>query len=663
MEKLKSVYQRYLHNTFGFCLVWALFLNLFMETLARKGVSIFGGLQFMIESPLVFSYNAMLIFATLSIGVLFRRRVFVISMVTAVWLSIAIANGIILTQRMTPFTVKDLSAITDGATLITNYLNKIQIILIAVALILAVIGIVVLFIKGPKKSEKVDYRKSVTGVLLVSVITAAASFGAIQTGIVSTFFGNLAYAYRDYGIPYCFASTWVNTGIKKPVLYSEARVKEIFPKSEYDSKGNMSLKDTNDAQEHPNIIYIQLESFVDPLRFKNIKCSQDPIPYFRQLMETCSSGDLTVPACGAGTANTEFETLTGISARFFGPGEYPYKSALSDRTMESTAYVLKSMGYKTHAIHNHRAVFYNRNIVFKNLGFDTFTSLEYMSDVPKTPKNWAKDEILTGAIMDAMNSTEGKDYIHTISVQGHGKYPPEQIMKNPAIQVTEAPNEEMKWKYEYFVNQMYEMDKFVKELTDKLSTFDEPVVLVMFGDHIPALDITEDTYDAKDLYTTEYVIWSNRPMTKVDKPLNAYELSAEVFSRLGIRKGTVFRYEQIADKASKDYLENLKVLGYDMIYGKRYIYGEKNPFEPGKMTMGVKPIRIKEVVAAGGKYYIKGENFTEYSKVTLKGKPLKTIYLGSNLLGLQEEVNPADVNKMKVSQIDKNSKEIISTTE
>lgn len=85
-------------------------------------------------------------------------------------------------------------------------------------------------------------------------------------------------------------------------------------------------------------------------------------------------------------------------------------------------------------IHNHRALFYNRNEVFANIGYDTFTSLEYMSDVAKTPKNWAKDGLLTEQIMETLESTEAQhDYIYTISVQGHGKYPTEQVIKNPRL--------------------------------------------------------------------------------------------------------------------------------------------------------------------------------------------------------------------------------------
>ena len=81
------------------------------------------------------------------------------------------------------------------------------------------------------------------------------------------------------------------------------------------------------------------------------------------------------------------------------------------------------------------------------------------------------------------------------------------------------------------------------------------------------------------------------------------------------------------------------------------------------MKMGVKDIKIEEVVKIGDKYYIKGQNFTEYSKITLDGETLKTIYLGENILGLLEDVDPDDAKNMKVSQIEKKGNEILSTTE
>ena len=655
--------RKFYKNSFVYAAVWALLLNLLIETLGRfPTAGIFGGLTFMVHSPLVFLYNALILYATLVLASLSKRRVFFFTIISIFWLGIGIINGVILTQRMTPFTVKDLSNLNDGLTIVTNYLSNYEIIGAIAAGLIAVGLLVLLFIKGPKKKDGVKRKRNLVAVLLVIAFTFLSSSFVIRAGIVQTFFGNLAYAYRDYGVVYCFVNTWLNTGISKPDGYSKEEILSIFDKKELGDDNAMLLTQKDEDEEHPNILFLQLESFIDPMTIQSITLSQDPCPNFRRLMQTYSSGELTVPACGAGTANVEFEVLTGLSVKFFGPGEYPYKAVLKEKTGESLAYDLDSLGYTSHAIHNHRAVFYNRNSVFANMGFDTFTSVEYMKNVEKTPKNWAKDDVLTECITDALDSTDGRDMIYTISVQGHGKYPPEQVLQNPVIEVTAAPSEELKWKYEYYVNQIYEMDQFIKELTDTLAKREEPTVLVMYGDHIPALDMTEDDLESGNLYGTQYLIWNNIGLKKDDENLHAYQLAAHVMEMLDMQVGTIFTYQQ-NHKNSETYLADLKALGYDMLYGKYYIYGGTNPFKPTNLKMGVNDITIDEIVKIGDKYYIKGRNFTQYSKVTLDGKELKTIYLGENVLGLLEDVDPDDADKMKVSQIENKSGEILSTTE
>ncbi len=353
--------------------------------------------------------------------------------------------------------------------------------------------------------------------------------------------------------------------------------------------------------------------------------------------------------------------LTGMSVKFFGPGEYPYKSILTEATCESIPYDLKSIGYGTHAVHNHRAVFYGRNKVFANLGFDTFTSVEYMNHVVRTPKNWEKDFVLTDQVMDALQSTKQEDFIYTCSVQGHGKYPTEQVIKDPEIVVTKAPTTELKWQYEYYANQIHEMDQFIGELTERLKKYDEKVVLVIYGDHLPALEMTEDEMKTGSLFKTQYVIWSNFPMQKVDKDMYSYQVGADVLDRLGLHMGVMNKYHQ-DHMDSQTYKADMRKLEYDMLYGKKYIFNGENPYKKVDMKMGVKPIKITNIVRIGDKLYIKGENFTEYSKISLDGKILKTIFLGSSILGLQEDVDLNAVNRMKVSQVEKN-KEILSTTE
>ena len=661
MNKLRGFYNRFLKNYIVLMIIIAAGLYLVIETLARH--SLIDSAMFFVQHPLVTICNVMLIFALLSLSMLFRKRVFALCLLSMVWLILGIINGIILSNRMTPFTVKDLSSLGDGLTILTNYFNTKTIILAVAAAVAIILSIILLYRKTPKLKEKVRYRKASVAIVLIFALTFGAVQVGMKAGVLDTFFGNLAYGYRDNGVPYSFLVTWVKTGIDKPADYSEEKITGIFRNGELGDDGIYTPGDDDEINPEgkPNIIFLQLESFIDPTLVEGLEFSKDPVPNYRKLMKEYSSGYLTVPSVGAGTANVEFEVMTGISAKFFGPGEYPYKGILKEVTCETTPYDLKQLGYSSHAIHNHRGAFYGRNKVFANMGFDTFTCLEYMNNVMKTPKNWAKDGILTEQILDALNSTDGRDYIYTISVQGHGRYPDEEVLENPVITVTDAASEEEKWGYEYYANQVYEMDLFVKELTDTLENYDEDVILIMYGDHLPALDMTEDRMKNGSLYQTEYIIWDNFGMEKKDMDLYAYNITAEVLDRLDISAGMMTKYHQNY-KDNKTYRSDLKALAYDMLYGEQYIYGGENPFEPTDLKMGVKDIKINEVVQIGEDYYIKGENFTEFSKISLDGDILKTVYLGPTILALKEEVEPEDVSRMKVSQVEKN-KEILSTTE
>ncbi len=657
MNSMKTYFEKYLHNSIALCVVLALSINFIIESVSRR--SVFACLDYLTGSPMTFLYNTFIIFFTFSIAYLVKRRIFVYVMVSFFWLATGITNGIILSYRITPFTVTDLSLLPSVMSIIPNYLNTVQIVLAAAAGLLLVVALVLVFIFMPKHKQKIDYKKSVVGVLILGLSMYGLTNLAISQNWVSIYFGNLNYAYRDYGFPYCFTNTWLNTGISSPGGYSEDKILGIFTEDELKSLTVVQANGNEDRK--PNVIMLQLESFFDPTLMENLQFSEDPVPNFRKLKENYSSGFLTVPSIGAGTANTEFEVMSGMRVRFFGPGEYPYKSVLKDKTCETIAYNLKRLGYGTHAIHNHRGAFYGRNKVFPNLGFDTFTSLEYMNSVSKTPKNWAKDGVLIEEILAALSSTESEDLVYTISVQGHGQYPTTKMIENPEVTASGITVEEDAYAFEYYLQQVHEMDEFLDELTSALKKHGEPTVLVMFGDHLPGLNISDADLVNKNIYETEYVIWDNIGLEERDKDLYAYQLSAEVLDQIGIHEGVMTKYHQ-NHRSDATYLSNLKALQYDMLYGKEYIFGETNPYEPTDMRMGVREIKVEEVVEIGKKYYIKGRNFTPFSKISLDGKVLDTIFLGPTVLGLLEEVKQEDVSKMKVSQVEKNN-EILSTTE
>ena len=594
----------------------------FIEAISRH--SIWEAISFLTERPLVFLYNTFLIFTTTLIVYLFRRRVFWRVILTIFWMGLGIINGVLLSTRVTPFTGPDLHMITDAFEIADRYLPPFFFWVVVVLAVMAVLALILLFIKGPRYKGKFRYKVNIPLIIVGILAFAGTTKLALEKRVLSNYFGNIAFAYEDYGYPYCLATTIFNTGISCPRDYSEEAVEEIIESED-------ALPETGDSR--PNILFLQLESFFDPTLVNYLDLSEDPIPNFRKLMEEYSSGYYKVPSVGAGTANTEFETITGMSMHYFGPGEYPYKGILETETCESAAYVLKDLGYGTHAIHNNEANFYGRRRVFANLGFDTFTSSEYMSEQDDTnPNDWIRDRNLTKYILQAMESTEGPDYVYTISVQGHGDYPEEPVLEDPKITVSGGSTEAQDNKWEYYCNQIYEMDQFIGELTNALSQLDEDVILVMYGDHLPTMDLTVTDLTNRYLFQTQYVIWDNMGLEKQDKNLAAYQMAAEVMDRVGIHEGNVFRFHQ-GRKNTKDYQVDLEMLQYDILYGERYVYDGETPYEKTAMRLGVVDTEFDSIEEISeGRYYIRGANFTQSSYLEVNGELIEATFIDENTL-------------------------------
>ena len=607
-----------------------------IEMISRRSFS--AAWTYMTTKPLVFAYNAALIFTTSLIVYLFRRRCFWRVLISILWLLLGIINGVILSNRVTPFTGPDLHLLTDGMAVLNKYLPAWGVVLALILLGLFALLLLILLIKAPKYKRKVKFRYDLLLVVVGAALFAGATQLALEKRVLSNYFGNIAFAYEDYGYPYCLAVTIFDTGISCPRDYSEQEITRI-------ERTEDNLPATNEDSK-PNIIFVQLESFFDPTLVEYLNISEDPIPNFRKLMKEYTSGYYKVPSVGAGTANTEFESITGMSLHYFGPGEYPYKSILKETTCESAPYVLKNLGYSTHAVHNNEANFYGRRSIFPNLGFDTFTSAEYMSEEEdKNPLGWTKDEILTDEIIKCLDSTEESDYIYTISTQGHGAYPEEQLIDDPEITVSGAETEAQNNQWEYYCNEIHEMDNFVKELTDALADYPEDVILVMYGDHLPTMGLTVEDLKNKYLFQTQYVMWDNFGLEKKDENLAAYQMAAEVMDRAGIHEGTIFRYHQ-ARRNTRNYQVDLETLQYDVLYGKKYSYDGESPFQRTKMRMGLYDVTLdsmEEISTVDHTYRLKGTNFTPSSQVKLNGEWYDTVYVNPTTLMISgTEINDFD---------------------
>ena len=625
-ENLKSI-RSYMINNY----LISVLLILVIEVLARHSLT--DGIRFVWNHPFLILLSAAILTAFYALALLVPKRNFVWLCITVVIVGLAVTNSILLCFRITPLAATDIALLTSVFEIMGIYLTVWQIILLVLLVLVVIAGLIYLGIRMKKQVYHPLLAVCNTVISILAVVLMIHIGDA--RGWLQTEFANLPDAYADNGFVYCFTRSLFDRGISKPDTYDEDTVDNILE--------DMKKQKTNEVEEKPNIIFIQLESFMDLKRMQGVTYSEEPTPVYSSLRKTCPGGFLKVPSVGAGTANTEFEILTGMTLDYFGAGEYPYKTVLQDETCESMAYNLRELGYRTGVLHNNTGSFYSRNKVFANLGFDYFVSSEYMENLSYNPIGWAKDKVLTGQIQHILKATSEPDLIYTITVQDHGKYPTE-LLENPHIKVSGfAPeDEERQNAFTYYVNQCHETDAFLGSLIATLNAFEEPVVLVLYGDHLPNLDITEEELASGNLFQTEYVIWSNKKMledyelSKKNENLYAYQLSAHVLKLFGMNNGLLTKFHQMYHNYD-NYKSNLKILQYDMLYGKKEVYDGLSPYETTDLQMGFDPIRITDVSSVGGSVYVMGKNFTESSFVFIDGKKQDTVFLNENTLMVSDK--------------------------
>lgn len=608
--------------------VLACLLCFIIECISRR--SIWSAFTFVGGHTAAYLYNSFIIFTSLSLAYLVRRRTLVRLLVSGFWLFLGTVNGCILAKRVTPFGFTDLKCLSDlFAMQNTNYFTATEAILVVSIVGVFLATCIWLFVKGPRFQGPTHKYLSPLFVAAICLLLPLTTKAAQSTNIVASYFSNIAQGYENYGFVYGFSSSVVDRGMSKPDNYSEETIRQI------EDTVNASKKDTTvTASDAPNIIVVLLESFIDPDDVKFLNCSEDPIPNFHNLYENYSSGYLTVPVVGAGTANTEFEVLTGMSLQYFGTGEYPYKTTLKQTDCESIASDLSAIGYGTHVVHNNGGNFYSRRNAFTMMGFDSFTSKECMNIQEYTPLgDWPTDDILINETMKALDSTPGQsDLVYTITVQGHGDYPKEKILTSPEIRVSGAADEGSNNSWEYYVNMIHEVDKFIANLIDELSARDEKTMVVMFGDHLPTMGLEESDMVSGDIFKTKYITWNNFGLEKKDADITSYELLANVTDQLGIHEGTLFTYTQ-TQMDSPDYLTNFEQLQYDLLYGERYAYHGENKYPASDLVMGIDDVKLYRVWnTLDDRVCLYGSNFTPWTRVYVNGERVPTTFLSSSML-------------------------------
>lgn len=101
----------------------------------------------------------------------------------------------------------------------------------------------------------------------------------------------------------------------KPDNYSQKTMQSLAKKYAQEAQ---AINQTRSGELTDNtVIMILSETFSDPTRVPGVSFSLDPIPNIRNIKNTTTSGLMLSPGYGGGTANIEYQALTGLNLANF----------------------------------------------------------------------------------------------------------------------------------------------------------------------------------------------------------------------------------------------------------------------------------------------------------------------------------------------------------
>ncbi|MEG0856247.1 MAG: sulfatase-like hydrolase/transferase [Terrisporobacter sp.] len=611
-------------------LIGGLFLLVVTEFLLR------GKLRYvkllLINKPGVFLVNYLLILMITSLVFIVKRKKTFYFFISFVILTISGISKYLFTVRGVPFTYSDVYSIGEGLEIAGNYINKKMIICVIIGIVL-VLGILVFLFKKEKNNRRIT---SYSNILLILVVIISFTF----TLKVQQDKGRMGYMRWDITASYKkngYVYSTIESGLKyirtKPVGYSKQTMEEI--RAMVDKK---EKEDTRVIKENkPNVLFVQLEAFMDPTAVKEAKYSEDPIPNYRKICEQNKGYMAKVPTTGGGTVRTEYEVMTGNNIDYLTPGEIPNNTILKGKYYDSVATTLKNQGYDAHAIHNFQGNFYTRNNAYSKLGFDTFTSLEYMNGYEKNERGWVKDTILTNYIKEALDSTKNSDLVYTVSVQGHSAYPTDAIKKYDfPIKVDGNLSDVDKNQLYYYANQIKGTDDFVGDLMDMVDNMEEDTLLVFYSDHMPALKLVQSEDGYLDPYEAPFAFYSNYEIENFDfDKTEAYNISTLAMILAGREYGPMEKFHAYLG-SDKNYSKYEQLLEYDMLFGKNYYLKEDEKPKQNTIKMGLDDVVVKNLKDDKDEIIVNGENFTTDSSVYINDKKIDTEFVNENTLKIKE---------------------------
>lgn len=458
---------------------------------------------------------------------LFQRRGAAAAVVTFTLFFIGLAEYFVILFKSMPISPGDLSALSTAAAVAGSGYTYMLSAYCLYGIAFAALAMLLLQAAGrlrPAREQRT--RRGLVINLLVGLALIGGVAGHVTLidyyhtlGIQIYTWRPLESYYRQGFLP-AFISGAQTINPPKPDGYDVDEAEDLLEEyaAAYDSAeaGNedRAAAETQFDEEKPTVIAIMNETFSDLSIYQMLHADYTGPEYFKSMSDCLARGSLFVSAYGGGTANTEFEFLTGNSMANLGSGVYPY-TIYNLADVGNLAQQFKDLGYDTLAMHPNHATNWNRENVYEDFGFDEFLAIEDFAGA-EWLRNIVTDRATYDEILEQLEMNSNPQFIFDVTMQNHSGYTTNLIPQDKQLNLSIDGMSDAE--VNEYVSLIQESDRALAEFIGELRQLDRKVVVVFFGDHQPYFPSRfndlwftdeDEAVHQERLWQTDYIIWAN----------------------------------------------------------------------------------------------------------------------------------------------------------
>ena len=427
-------------------------------------------------------------------------------MEAAAAIAFGLTNHYVMQFRSMPFVPWDLLSVKTAASVAGNYdfTPSARVVIVTILYLVNIIGLRFydFSFKGKKRRVAALVPTTVIIMILIGFVGKLQDESFQTKHYLYPFLFTPAYMTKVNGMAVTFAMNLAYIQVELPQGYDVREAAALL--AEYEQP------DVTEPLNYPNVIVIMDEAFSDLAVLGDVNSNEDYMPFMHQIQQgekNTVTGNLHVSVCGGNTANTEYEFLTGNTMAFLPVGSIPYQQYIREET-PSLASHLSELGYVTYAMHPYQAGGWQRDTVYPLMGFDECFFINEFKNISYVRKYVSDYSDFENVIRVLEDKPEDKPaFIFNVTMQNHGGYTESFENFTEDITVPTANNKTL----DRYLSLVRLTDEALQDLVEYLKGYDEPTILLFFGDHQPNNAVAKSFPDNDDTkrYEVPYLIWAN----------------------------------------------------------------------------------------------------------------------------------------------------------